>query len=58
MAPIVCNGLTTSPGRFSCTWNPAMLKGCPLGLAGKRAPVVTTSLSTMFPTGVPGQYSS
>jgi hypothetical protein len=40
-------------------WYPVTVKDCPApGLAGDRLADVTASLSTTFPTGVPGQYNS
>ena len=46
-------------GRFTVVWYPVTLKDCPaVGAAGDNAAEVTASLRAMFPTGVPGQYSS
>ena len=46
-------------GRFTVVWYPVMLKDCPAdGAAGDSVAEVMASLRAMFPTGVPGQYSS
>ena len=46
-------------GRFTTVWYPVTLKVWPaVGAAGDSVAEVMASLSTMFPTGVPGQYSS
>ena len=49
---------TNDGGSVSCIWYSDTANGSALGLGGARLPVVTTSLSTTLPTGVPGQYSS
>ena len=46
-------------GMFTTVWYPVTLKVWPfVGAAGDSVAEVTASLRTMFPTGVPGQYSS
>src|ERR1700691_2255907 len=51
--------LANVSGRFTTVWYPVTLKVWPAdGAAGDNMADVTASLSTMSPTGVPGQYSS
>jgi hypothetical protein len=51
--------LASAEGRFTVVWYPVRLKDWPaLGASGESNAVVTASLRTTVPTGVPGQYSS
>ena len=59
LLPRAAAAVTICVGRATWVWYPVTLNCSPvLGSGGASVPEVVTLLSTMFPTGVPGQYSS